>query len=42
MAGKKWQRVNDKNVQGKKSQGVPDDEGNDKKYAEQVSCEKLL
>lgn len=29
-------------VQGKASQGVPDDNISEKKYGKQVSCEKLL
>lgn len=34
--------MNDKKVQGRNSQGVPDDDRNEKEYAEQVSCEKLI
>ena len=42
MAGKKRQRINDKKIQGKNSQGVPDDDRKENEYAEQISCEKLI
>lgn len=42
MVGKKKQRVNDKNIQGQNSQGVPADDKNEKENAEQVFCEKLI